>query len=103
MAKRQTILSEFFPPEELLKLAQQAGDLGIFEWHVSAEHVRLSQQLMALHEIDSFNGGFDDWIELLFREDRPRVAHLIRTAMSDGIPDLRAEYRINRKRANALK
>jgi signal transduction histidine kinase len=104
MAKRQpTMTNELFPPEELLKLAQEAGDLGVFEWHVPTDHVRLSGHLMTLHEIDAFEGGFDDWLELLFREDRPRISHLIRTAISEGQLDVRTEYRITRKQAEGLK
>ena len=69
----------------------------------AAEHVRLSPQLLALHEIGSFEGGFDEWLELLFREDRARVAHLIRNAISDRSADVRTEYRISTRGADTLK
>ena len=103
MAKPQTIPGALFPAEDLLQLAQQAGDLGIFEWHVPAEHVRLSAHLLALHEIESFDGGFEDWIELLFREDRARISHLIRSAIRERQFDLRTEYRITGHRDETLK
>lgn len=103
MTNRQSVPSELFPPEDLLDLAQKAGDLGILEWYVPADHVRLSGQLVSLHEIESFEGGFDDWLKLVFREDRPRIAHLIKSAIRDRQADVRTEYRITRQRADALK
>ena len=40
--------------EELLHLAQEAGRLGIFEWHVESGDVRLSPNFLALYGLAAF-------------------------------------------------
>ncbi len=84
----------FFATPELLELAQEAGGIGIFEWHVPQSAVRVSPKFLALYGLSEFNGGFDSWLECVFREDRPRVSHMIDTAFSECATEMLAEFRI---------
>src|SRR4051812_43828100 len=103
MPHRSPDPADLFPPPQLLELAQQAGNLGIFEWYVPTDYVRLSPNLLAMQEVDAFEGGFDSWLDLLFREDRVRIAHLMRAAIADRVPNLHAEYRISNKNSDTVK
>ena len=79
---------------ELLELAQEAGRFGIFEWHLREQWVRLSPAFLTLYGIDRFDGSYDNWLGFVFREDRPRIAHLIENAFAERASALQVEFRI---------
>ena len=58
---------------ELLILAQEAGQLGLFEWRVQIGMVRLSPKLMSLYGLSDFDGQYESWLNCLFREDVVRI------------------------------
>ena len=80
--------------EELLALAQEAGRVGIFEWHVPSGAARLSPKFLSLYGLAEFDGRFESWLGCIFRDDQPRVAGLIETAFSDGARELQTEFRV---------
>lgn len=82
--------------EELLAYAQEAGRLGIFEWHIPSGAVHLSPRFLSLYGLDRFDGRYDTWHECIFREDRIRVANLIEEAFADGAREINTEFRITR-------
>ena len=82
--------------EELLELAQEAGRLGIFEWHVESGDLRLSPNFLALYGLAAFDGRFATWRARIFREDQIRVGDLIERAFESGARELNAEFRITR-------
>jgi PAS domain S-box-containing protein len=89
--------------EDLLELAQQAGRLGIFEWQVAANEVRLSPKLMSLYGLAAFDGRYESWRACIFREDQIRVTELIESAFEAGARELNVEFRITRAADGALR
>ena len=79
---------------ELMELAQEAGRFGVFEWHARQGWTRLSPTFRALHGIGALEGGYESWLGCVFREDRPRIAHLIEEAFAGQARELHAEFRI---------
>jgi PAS domain S-box-containing protein len=80
--------------DELLTLAQEAGRLGIFEWHVQPSTVRLSPTLLALYGLTQFDERFEGWIRCVFREDQPRILHQFENAFAEQTRELQTEFRI---------
>jgi PAS domain S-box-containing protein len=89
--------------EELLALAQEAGGLGIFEWHVQARTVRLSPKFLELYGLTDFDGRYESWLACIFREDVPRIVDLTETAFAEQAREARVEFRIVRASDGALR
>lgn len=82
--------------EELLALAQEAGGLGIFEWHVPTGMMRLSPKLQALYGMSDFDGRYETWLGYLFREDVMRITNAIEDAFAARAAEIVQEFRIIR-------
>jgi signal transduction histidine kinase len=80
--------------EELLGLAQEAGRVGIFEWHVQTGGVRLSPKFLSLYGLTDFDGRYDTWLKCIFREDVLRLGNLFDTAFAAQEREMHAEFRI---------
>ena len=61
--------------QERLELAQQAGKIGTFEWHLQSKKITWSKELEALYGLSpgAFTGQYDDWVQWIHSEDRSRV------------------------------
>jgi signal transduction histidine kinase len=92
----------FFATAEMLELAQEAGRIGLFEWNVPAGRVRLSHRFRLHYAMEAFDGSFEGFLACIFREDRPRVAHLINTAFAEVAREMQAEFRIAGAAGGAL-
>ena len=86
--------TEFPAAEDMLELAQEAGQVGIFEWRVPDGLVRLSPKFLSLYGLADFDGRFETWLECIFREDRPRVSHQFQATFSELAREMQAEFRI---------
>jgi len=82
--------------EELLALVQEAGGLGIFEWHVPTGTVRLSPKLQTLYGLNEFDGRHESWLRCVFREDMMRMTNTIAEAFAAGVTEFVDEFRIVR-------
>jgi PAS domain S-box-containing protein len=91
LREAQRLLKE---SEELLGLAQEAGRVGIFEWHVPEGTVRLSPKFLSLYGLAEFDGRYESWLRCIFREDLPRINHLMESAFAAGSRELQSEFRI---------
>jgi PAS domain S-box-containing protein len=89
--------------QELLDLAQEAGHLGIFEWHVQPGTLRLSPKFLSLYGLTAFEGTYEAWLKCIFREDVPRVVDLLDTAFAEQAREAQAEFRIIRPTDDALR
>ena len=89
--------------EELLELAQEAGRVGIFEWHVETGIVRLSPKFLSLYELPEFDGRYDSWLRCIFREDQPRIRDLMETAFAEHLRQWQAEFRITSPSGDSLR
>ena len=82
--------------DELLALAQEAGRVGIFEWHVQLGTLLLSRQFLAIYGLDSFDGRYESWLKYVFREDVLRVTEATERAFAEHEREALAEFRIVR-------
>jgi PAS domain S-box-containing protein len=89
--------------EDLLGLAEEAGRLGIFEWQVATNTVRLSPKFLSLYGLTAFDGRYESWRACIFREDQIRVTELIENAFEGHAHELNAEFRITRGNDRALR
>jgi signal transduction histidine kinase len=88
---------------ELLNLAQEAGQLGLFEWRVQIGTVRLSPKLNSLYGMTEFDGRYESWLQRLFQEDVLRVTDQLDKAFAEGARECHIEFRIYRGSDNALR
>jgi signal transduction histidine kinase/ActR/RegA family two-component response regulator len=89
--------------EDLLALAEEAGQLGVFEWQVTSGLMRLSPKFLSLYGMTEFDGGYQSWYARVFREDHVQITSLIENAFANQARELSAEFRITRADDDALK
>jgi PAS domain S-box-containing protein len=85
--------------QERLTLAQNAGNVGIWDWNSSGQ-MYWSDKMWELYGEPVGKTALTDkfWKDRIHPEDRERVAEMIRTALSSGKTEFRDEFRIFRKR-----
>ncbi|HEU0036799.1 MAG TPA: ATP-binding protein [Kofleriaceae bacterium] len=81
--------------EEWLRLAVEAGGLGIWDWDIVNDRVSWSDGVYALHGVDrdAFGGRVSDFAALIHPDDRAVVQLAIETALRDQ-PRYEVEFRI---------
>lgn len=81
--------------QERLELAQQAGKIGTFEWHIPSHSVTWTSELEALYGLapGSFASRYESWIQTLHPDDRPVAEDKFWQAIAHG-EDLDTEFRI---------
>jgi PAS domain S-box-containing protein len=84
----------FRESDELLDLAQEAGRLGIFEWHVQTGTVRLSPKFLSLYGLNQFDGRYESWLACIYREDLPHIVDLLDNAFAAQTREVQFEFRI---------
>ena len=84
--------------EELLRLSQQAGRVGSFEWDVESARARYSPEFERIYgaPAGSLGEAFEDWLERVHPEDRERAREYQRTALTGGEAERQLEFRIVR-------
>ncbi|WP_263417985.1 PAS domain S-box protein [Terriglobus albidus] len=81
--------------EEHLRLAQQVGTIGTFEWNVQTNVNRWTPTLEAIYGLrpGEFEGTLEAWQELLHPEDRDATIRQVEIAIQIDTP-VQAEFRI---------
>ncbi|WP_135467933.1 PAS domain S-box protein [Crenalkalicoccus roseus] len=85
--------------EERLRLAQQAGQIGTYEWDIRRDTARLTRGFALLHgmpeapEEQAWEDAYATWLGMLVEEDRPRIAAELAAALASPGP-YALEYRI---------
>lgn len=81
--------------EERLALAQQAANIGTFEWNIRTDEVLWNTELATLYGIPvkEFGGTFAAWVGLLHTKDRARVKLELQKAVNNK-QELNTEFRI---------
>ena len=87
---------------ELLQLAQEAGRLGVFEWHVQTGVLHLSPQFLSLYGVSDFDGRYESWLKYTYREDVARVDDIVERAFAERARETIAEFRIVRASDKSL-
>jgi len=80
--------------DERLRLAQQIGKIGTFEWNVRANQVRVSPEFEELCGISkgSFEGGLEEWLALVHPQDVRMVEARLSEGFETGV--FEAEWRL---------
>ncbi|HUP29887.1 MAG TPA: PAS domain-containing protein [Usitatibacter sp.] len=81
--------------EERLRLATDAGGIGIWDWDIANNHVAWSERVYELHGLSpgGFGGRAEDFAALVHPDDRGRVWGLIEGALREGV-GFSADFRI---------
>jgi PAS domain S-box-containing protein len=69
------LIEELHQSEENLRLALEAGNMGIWDWHLATGELRWSEQLERLFGLEpgSFPGTYEAFIQLVHPDDRSSV------------------------------
>jgi PAS domain S-box-containing protein len=80
--------------EPALRLALEAGEIGVWEWEIATGEVRWSENLEQIHGIPagSFGRTFEAYRALIHPEDREQVMNAIRGCL-EGRVDYEIEFR----------
>ena len=83
--------------EERLRLAAEAGRVGVVEWDLLADESRCSDVLIEIfgYPPDKRNPSYADFLERVHPEDRERVRHALDASIAAGAPH-ELEFRIVR-------
>jgi PAS domain S-box-containing protein len=81
--------------EERLRFALDAASMGTWDWDLSTQTVRWSDNLERVHGLPSgtFDGTFNSYEREIHPDDRERVLASARRAIAEGVPH-EVEYRI---------
>jgi PAS domain S-box-containing protein len=84
--------------EERRYLAQEAGNVGIFDWHIIAGKTYWSETMWSIYgeELSTINPDENYWSSHLHDNDRERVKRNIRQVVASAGDEFRDEFRIVR-------
>jgi signal transduction histidine kinase/CheY-like chemotaxis protein len=82
--------------DELLSLAQEAGRVGVFEWHVPSGVLSLSPKFLSIYGLDDFDGRYTSWLACIYREDLARLGDALEHSFADQLRESIVEFRIVR-------
>ena len=79
-----------------LDLAQQAGNIGVFDWDVQTGRLIWTEEEQRIFGLvpGTFEGTIDAWAARLVPEDAERIKEEMRTAMERRVPQMRFAFRI---------
>ena len=84
--------------EERLRLSQEAGGIGSWDWDIQTGHLHWSDQQYRLHGLDPVKDGpvdYNKWLQMLHPEDRYNVNDKVAAIMADHALDSSAfDFRI---------
>ena len=74
--------------DERLRIATQAGKLGLWDWDVEADRIVWTDSIFAMYGMAKaeMSQTFEEWISRVHPEDRQRVETAIRKALRDEAP-----------------
>lgn len=83
--------------EERLRLALEAGRIGVWDWNIATDHIEWSDRVYEIHGIDRGTdiGRIRDYRSFIFKEDAERVAQAMTDAL-EGNGEYNLEFRIER-------
>jgi len=92
---RKRAESDLRKSEERLRLAQQAGQIGTFEWNMTTGVYTWTKEMEAIYGLEpgSFPGTQDAWERLVHPDDLPETMRRMRHAIDSGEPG-EAEFRV---------
>ena len=96
-AERRRAATELGEAEEWLRLATEAGRVGLLDWNVPADEIRCSGAMAEIYGYPSggFNPTYEGFLARVHPEDRAGVRHGLDAAVAAGTP-YELEFRIIR-------
>jgi two-component system sensor kinase FixL len=84
--------------EERLSLAQEAGEIGAFDWDIPSGELRWTEKLESIYGLPpgGFGGTLESWRERVHPEDLDRCEAEINEALGQKLGDWQTQYRIVR-------
>ncbi len=94
---RRAVENEIARSEERLKLALDAGQIGVWDWDVIHDRIEWSDRVYEIHGVPraQFGGAVEEYTKLIHPEDRQRVSRAISEALQPGVP-YEIEFRVIR-------
>ncbi|MGA7522039.1 MAG: PAS domain S-box protein [Acidobacteriaceae bacterium] len=95
ITERKRAMEALRESEERLRLAQQVGTIGSFEWNAQTNANRWSPELEAIYGLrpGEFSGTQEAWVQLLHPEDRAAAIRQVEKAFRTDAP-VQAEFRV---------
>jgi PAS domain S-box-containing protein len=74
--------------EERLKLALDAGQIGVWDWDIVQDRIEWSDLVHDIHGLarGTFPGGLENFAKLIHPEDRDRIVKSVQAAIKEGVP-----------------
>lgn len=90
--RTQTLLSE---SEQRLRLALKAGNMGIWDWHISTDHLIWSEEVAGIFGLapGTFDGTYREYASFVHPEDRSLLEESIRRTLENDAP-YEVEHRV---------
>ncbi len=81
--ERKNIEKKLNEMGERFHLAQKAGGIGTFDWNIQKDEIIWSEELEKVYSLPtgSFSGKYENWIQLIYPEDRQRVDEEIKKSI----------------------
>lgn len=94
VTERRATETKLAEGEERLRLALDAGEIGIWDWDIVRNRITWSERMYALHGVDAakFQGKMEDFSELVHPDDRKLMEESMQDALGRGTPH-RLEFR----------
>ena len=95
ITERRRLSEELRRREEQLAEAQRVGHLGSWEWDITANELRWSDELYRMFSVDrgGFDGTFEGYLALVHPDDREMTAAIV-SACLEGLPGFEFDQRI---------
>jgi DNA-binding NarL/FixJ family response regulator len=73
--ERKRVEKELNETDDRFHLAQKAGGIGTFDWNIENNEINWTDELDKIYNLSSgsFGGKYENWMELIYPEDRERV------------------------------
>jgi two-component sensor histidine kinase len=86
--RRQATERELRQYSDRLKLATQAGKVGLWDWEIEPDRITWTDSLFTIHGLDKadFDATFADWIGHVHPDDRDFVARAVERSVRDDAP-----------------
>lgn len=83
--ERKRIEKELDKMAKRYHLAQKAGNIGTFDWNIQKDKILWTEELEKIYglTVHSFGGKYENWIQLLYPEDRERVDKEIKRSIKN--------------------
>jgi DNA-binding NarL/FixJ family response regulator len=83
--ERKRIEKELDQLAKRYHLAQKAGGIGTFDWNIQKDEILWTEELEKIYGLpeQGFGGKYENWIQLLYPEDRERVDEEIKKSIKD--------------------